>query len=279
MIKTILIPTDGSEYGKTAINYGIYVAKKLKAHIIGIHVIDLRLIHCPIITDVTGPIGLPPCTDLFPTLEKELEKKADDILASFKEQCLGSGLPFATKKVYGLVGEAIVEEAKSNDLIIMARRGEHFHVAIGGIIGSTTEFVVRKAGKPVMVTPKNFIEIESIALAYDGSPPADHALEIAAFLSEQGSWPLTTIIVSDNQNWAAELSLKVERYLEDRNVDNETIVLRGKEEKEIVNFLHEGAVELLVMGAYGHNRLRELLGGSTTSYVIRHSPRAVLLTR
>ncbi|MCX7816920.1 MAG: universal stress protein [Syntrophales bacterium] len=279
MIKTILIPTDGSEHGRTAIDYGIYVAKKLKASLVGIHVLDLRLIQGPIITDVTGPIGLPPCADLFPAIERELEKKADNILKSFEDRCYDSGLSFVTKKVYGIVGETIIEEAKSTDLIVMAKRGEHSHVTIGGIVGSTTEYVVRKAGKPVMVTPKNFIEIESIALAYDGSPPADHALKIAAFLSEKGSWPLTTIIVSNNDSWAYELSSKIERYLEDLNVDNETIVLRGKEEKEIVNFLHEGSVELLIMGAYGHNRLRELLGGSTTSYVIRHSPCAVLLTR
>jgi hypothetical protein len=35
MVKTILIPTDGSDYGKTAIDYGIYMARKLGATLRG----------------------------------------------------------------------------------------------------------------------------------------------------------------------------------------------------------------------------------------------------
>jgi nucleotide-binding universal stress UspA family protein len=57
------------------------------------------------------------------------------------------------------------------------------------------------------------------------------------------------------------------------------ITLSGKEPDEIIKFIREGAVELMVMGAYGHNRLRELFLGSTTSHVIRKSPVPVLLTR
>jgi nucleotide-binding universal stress UspA family protein len=57
------------------------------------------------------------------------------------------------------------------------------------------------------------------------------------------------------------------------------ITLSGKEPDEIIKFIREGAVELMAMGAYGHNRLRELLLGSTTSHVIRKSSIPVLLTR
>ena len=61
--------------------------------------------------------------------------------------------------------------------------------------------------------------------------------------------------------------------------DCEVIIMSGKEQDEIIQFIREGAVELMVMGAYGHNRLRELFLGSTTSHVIRKSPIPVLLTR
>jgi len=61
--------------------------------------------------------------------------------------------------------------------------------------------------------------------------------------------------------------------------DCEIITIYGKESDEIIKFIREGAVELMVMGAYGHNRLRELFLGSTTSHVIRKSPVPVLLTR
>ncbi|MDD5344548.1 MAG: universal stress protein, partial [Smithella sp.] len=61
--------------------------------------------------------------------------------------------------------------------------------------------------------------------------------------------------------------------------DCETILLSGKEPDEIIKFIREGSVELMVMGAYGHNRLREFFLGSTSSHVIRKSPIPVLLIR
>ena len=62
-------------------------------------------------------------------------------------------------------------------------------------------------------------------------------------------------------------------------VDCEVIISTGREADEIINFIREGAVELMAMGAYGHNRLRELFLGSTTSQVIRKSTIPVLLMR
>lgn len=279
MVGSILIPTDGTDYGKTAIDYGIYMAEKLGATLMGLHVVDIRMIQGPIITDISGSIGIPPCQEFFPVIEKGLEQRADAILAAFRERCQEAGIVPESKKVYGIIDEAIIEEGKDADWIILARRGEHFHLAKGGILGSTAEAVVRKAGKPVMVTPRHFEEIESLALAYDGSAPAKNALKLAAFLSEKVRWPLTTLIITADQKHAAALIRQIEGFLDPYEVDNEVVVLKGREDKEIVRFLQDGSVELLVMGAYGHNRLRELIVGSTTSYVIRNSPRPVLLTR
>jgi nucleotide-binding universal stress UspA family protein len=129
------------------------------------------------------------------------------------------------------------------------------------------------------VTPATFQEIESMGLAYDGSAPADKALKLAAELSEQTSWPLTVIIVTDNHDLGASLTKKVEDFLEHLKIDSAIIILRGKEDRELIKFIREGSVELMVMGAYGHNRLRELILGSTTSHVIRKSTIPVLLTR
>ena len=53
----ILIPTDGSDYGKTAIEYGIYIAKRLKAQLMGLHVVDIRLMQGPVFTDISGSVG------------------------------------------------------------------------------------------------------------------------------------------------------------------------------------------------------------------------------
>ncbi|PKN05468.1 MAG: hypothetical protein CVU74_01575 [Deltaproteobacteria bacterium HGW-Deltaproteobacteria-9] len=279
MVKTILIPTDGSEYGRTAIDFGVHIAKKLEAQLIGLHVVDIGLMRGPVFSDISGSIGLPPYQDFLPVIEAGLDGRAETVLNAFRERCEAEGLHPETIKAVGVIDETIIEEGKKTDWILLAQRGENFHLAKGGILGSTAELVVRNSGKPVLVTPKTYQDIESMALAYDGSPPAHNALKLAVNLSEKAVWPLTIICITDNQTVADQLHEKIETYLEPFQIDCETIIIRGKDSREILKFIQEGSVELLVMGAYGHNRLRQLFIGSTTSDVIRKSEIPVLLTR
>jgi nucleotide-binding universal stress UspA family protein len=279
MVKTILIPTDGSEYGRTAIDFGVYIAKKLEAQLIGLHVIDIGLMRGPVFSDISGSIGLPPYQEFLPVIEAGLDGRAETVLKAFRERCEAAGLHPETVKAVGVIDETIIEEGRKTDWILLAQRGENFHLAKGGILGSTAELVVRNSGKPVMVTPKTYQDIESMALAYDGSPPAHNALKLAVNLSEKAAWPLTIICITEDQAAADRLHKKTATYLEPFQIDCETIVIRGKENREILKFIQEGSVELLVMGAYGHNRLRQLFIGSTTSDVIQKSRIPVLLTR
>lgn len=283
MIKKILIPTDGSANSLTALEYGIYIARKLGASLIGLYVLDVNLIQGPMLTDISGSVGMPPYDGFFDAIETSLNEKADCILRDFQERCKKSGIKAEVKKTIGKISPIIIEEAQGADLILMAKKGEHFHLKEGGLLGSVAEAVVRNSGKPVLVTPENFVEIESMGLAYDGSDSASKALKLSLELSDQAVWPLTAVIITPDAKKAAALSTQIEDMNQNESVaptsDCEIIILSGKEQDEIIKFIREGAVELMVMGAYGHNRLRELLLGSTTSHVIRKSPIPVLLTR
>ena len=280
MIKNILIPTDGSDFGKTAIAYGIFIARKLDAQLTGLHVVDIRLMQGPVFTDISGSIGLPPYQELLPAIESGLDAKAEEILKGFRDQCEAAGIHPETKKVVGVIDETIIEEGRACcDWVLLAQRGEHFHLDGGAILGSTAQSVVRLSGKPVLVTPGHFREIATMALAYDGSTPADHALKLAAELSQQAAWPLSVVIITDDQTLAAQRSQKANGVLAPYPIASSVIIRAGKEDKELLRFIREGSADLLVMGAYGHNRLRELLLGSTTSSIIRKSTIPVLLTR
>jgi len=280
MIQNILIPTDGSDYGKTAIAYGVYFARKLNAQLTGLHVVDIRLIRGPVFTDISGSIGLPPYQEFLPVIESGLDAKADAILQDFRGQCEAAGVHPETKKVTGMIDETIIEEGrKCCDWILLAQRGEHFHIEGGAILGSTAQSVVRRSGKPVLVTPEHFREIKSMAIAYDGSAPAHKALKLAAELSKQAAWPLFVVMVAADRTSGENISKKAEAVLAAFKIDSAAMILTGKEDKALLKFIREGTVELLVMGAYDHNRLRELLVGSTTSTVIRKSTIPVLLTR
>ena len=283
MIKKILIPTDGSANSLTALEYGIYIARKLDAALIGLYVLDVNLIQGPMLTDISGSVGMPPYDGFFDAIETSLNEKADFILKDFQKRCQESGIKAEVRKTIGKISPIIIEEAQNADLILMAKKGEHFHLKEGGLLGSVAEAVIRNSGKPVLVTPENFLEIESMGLAYDGSDSASKALKLSLELSDQAVWPLTAVIITSDTKKADTLSTQIEDMNQKESVaptsDCEIIILSGKESNEIIKFILEGAVELMVMGAYGHNRLRELLLGSTTSHVIRKSPIPVLLTR
>lgn len=279
MIKTILIPVDGSANSATAVDYGIYIAPKLEASLSGLHVIDIYLIQGPMMTDVSATVGMPPYDGFFDAVETSLKEKADYVLKNFEDRCRAAGVACGTKKNIGKISDTIIEEAEGADLILMAKKGEHFHLKEGGLIGSVAEVVIRHSGKPVMVIPESFREIESMGLAYDGSAPARKALKLSLNISEKAKWPITVLIISADAAKAADLSAQVEDMAQKGLADCEVIISAGREADEILKFIAEGPVELMVMGAYGHNRLRELLLGSTTSQIIRRSPIPVLLIR
>ena len=269
MFQNILLPTDGSDYSRTALQYGITIAKKLDARLTALHVIDIKVLQGPVLNDICSSASLSPGPEFFSVIEKALEARADSILREFRESCEKEGLKPEVKKTTGIIDEEIINEGKNADLIVLAQRGEHYPLSRSVLLGSTAEAVVRKSGKPVLVTPVSFIEIESMGLAYDGSPPADHALKIAAELSDKIRWPLTVLVVTDNSKLAADLSMKAESALEDYAIDSDIIVLGGKEEKEILKFIEEGAVELRPTAAHGHSRFKE-----TPARAATHLPRS-----
>jgi len=279
MIKTILIPVDGSANSATAVDYGIYIAPKLDASLSGLHVIDIYLIQGPVMTDVSATVGMPPYDGFFEAVETSLKEKADYVLKNFEDRCRAAGVACGTKKNIGKISDTIVEEAEGADLILMAKKGEHFHLKEGGLIGSVAEVVIRHSGKPVMVIPESFREIESMGLAYDGNAPARKALALSLNISEKAKWPITVLIISADAAKVADLSAQVEDMAQKGLADCEVIISAGREADEILKFIAEGPVELMVMGAYGHNRLRQLLLGSTTSHIIHKSPIPVLLIR
>lgn len=279
MISNILIPIDGSDFSKTALQYGIYIAKKLEAGLTGLHVIDIKVVQGPLMGEIALYSNVPTSYEFLPKIEDALGKRGEKILEDFRASCEQAGVKHELKIIKGLIDEVIIHEAEKAEWTLLAQRGEHFHLTQGAILGSTAEAVVRKSKKPVMITPKDFREIESMALAYDGSAPAENALKAAAELAEKAKWPLTLVTITDDSEAGNKLISKAEVFLEPYMIDTDYVILKGREDREILKFINEGSVELMIMGAFGKGRVKELLLGSTTSFIIRKSPIPVLLTR
>lgn len=142
-IRTILLPTDFSECGNSALVSATSLARKFNASIICLHVIE------PIVPTVgysgmTEPLPIADITEqLEDSAERELPKLAEC------DEC--SGLEIEEVIVHGDAAAEIVRVAKerSVDLIVIASHGR---TGLGRILfGSTAEAVVRHATCPVLV--------------------------------------------------------------------------------------------------------------------------------
>lgn len=276
MIKKLLVPTDGSESAALGVEYAIALAQSFDAHIQGIYVVDVRLLEGPFLQDLSASLGTAPYVNYQGNISLLLEERGDAALKFLSESCEKAGVPYEVTQASGVVSRTITEHSGLADLIVMGRGGEHSEW-LEGLIGSTAEAVIRRSTLPVLVTGQAKLGKESILVAYDGSSHARNALRTAVAFAEIWKTPLRILMVGDE---AAESAVEqMHSYLEAHDVEKEIIEATGDPSEVIVDTANNTNADLIVMGAYGHAKVRELVVGSTTTYVINHASCPVLLAR
>ncbi len=135
--KKILIPTDGSEYTKAAIEQGLDIAKLMNAEVTALYIVDqTAFVNFPMDSTVVSVYSL-------------LEKEGNDAVDYVKREGEKRGI-----KVTGIVDEGspskkILDECKNHDLVVMGTLGRTGISKL--LLGSVAERVVRFATCPVLV--------------------------------------------------------------------------------------------------------------------------------
>jgi nucleotide-binding universal stress UspA family protein len=275
MIKRILLPTDGSEQAQLAIRYAVSLAKLHGAHITGLHVVDIKLLEGPFLRDISASLGTAPFVNYQGNIAKLLEARGDAALDSLKDACGALDVPCDVKQETGTVAHTISEASQLADLVVLGRAGEH-HEWLEGVIGSTTEAVIRRAACPVLVTGRDEATLSRVGVAYDGSPHARKALQFAAEQHEDWNVAMTVIVVASD---GSRLVNEAKDYLSAHVIEAEFLVREGDAATVIVGVADELKLDLLVMGSFGHSKVLQWVVGSTTAYAVNHAPCPVLLTR
>ncbi len=278
MIKNVLVPIDGSEHSKAAVEYGTWFAENFAGTLFGQHVIDTASIEGTFFHDISGSLGFEPYLDFSTKMREVLEERGKILLEEFSERCRGKGIRHETFLDMGIVPNEICERAKVADLVVLGHRGinEEFST---GLLGSTSEGVTRKCPRPVFVTTQKFSAIQNPLLAYDGSQRASSAMESAAEFCTQLHLPLTVVYVPKEEGMEEKVFKEARSYLDSYGLEVRYEVVKGFPEQKIVEYLRNFNYDLLFIGAYGHRRIIELVLGSTTEYVLRNSPCPVFLKR
>lgn len=144
MIKTILLPTDGSECSGKAMAYALSFAKQYGARVVALHVIDQRWEEQTRI--VFAEVG----QDLTQKIRNGYGEEARRILREAADTAAKAGISVETRALTGVPHEDIVRVARElpADLIIL---GTHGRTGMSHLLmGSVAEKVVRKAPCPVL---------------------------------------------------------------------------------------------------------------------------------
>jgi len=280
MYKDILFCTDGSPAAGVAGEYAIWFAKKLGARLRALHVTDIRLLEGPWIADLSGAVGAQPYAALLPQLEQIQREKAAMILAAVQKQCRDAGVACETAYETGILAHVMLDCEERADMVVLGQHGEHAAWS-EGTLGSSVERMVRASVKPCLVAPGKCQPIQHMLIAYDGSAESSKALHAGIALAPAlgAKVTITTVATLGREDAASEILHKAKQLALDGGVDATLELLHGDPEIEILLVRETVGADLVVMGAYGHTRIRELILGSTTSHVLRKANVPVLLVR
>jgi nucleotide-binding universal stress UspA family protein len=278
MIKSILIATDGSANSIVATRYGCCLAKLFNAAVCGLNVVDIRALEGPLMSDISGALGFEPFQSYLPQFEKILQQRADSLLDDFQKLCAENGITAEVKRLTGVVPNVIAEEAKRVDLVVIAQHGEHAQWS-SGLLGSTAQSVIRKSPRPVVIAPGAYRNIKKLLVAYDGGNESTKALKAACDIFAELACTLEVVFVTDDDAHAGTLAGQVRDYVGHHGIEVEITRLSGDTPKAILKYADEQECDMIVMGAFTHSRLHDLILGGTTAYMIRETKIPIMLIR
>ncbi len=280
-MERILAAIDPSPYTVSVLDTAAWAATRLGASIELLHVIQ-RTDAVAARHDMSGALGLGAKSGLMEELVQIAEaegriarEEGKAMLAAGEERLRAAGVrDIRITHRHGGIVETIVEREADADLVVIGKRGASSDYAKGHL-GSKVERVVRESILPVLVAARAFKVPEATVLAFDGGPSARKAVAFLAArpLVDQASLHIVMAGTVDSLrrrdlDWAQSM-------LHDAMV----MELPGSPEDAIQEAVARTGAGLLIMGAYGHSPLRNLIVGSTTTTLMRTCRIPILLFR
>jgi nucleotide-binding universal stress UspA family protein len=289
-MRTILVLTGGSKTDQQVSASALAVAKPLGGHLNFLHVRISQAeaaSNTPHLAFLRGA-GL---TGALEALDKEALGRSAASLRHFKEFCAREAVPLATSPVgvsQRVVSGSWSEEqpeaaaspillhARHNDLVVLGRATRSNRLPSGVL-----ERLLLESGRPVLIAPEHVHE-ESITTAlvcWKETPEAARALAIATPILK--ATPRVVLLgTDDSHSGPPEAVDDLAKQLQWNGIDAETRWLPGDDrpvEVRLQQAIAECDAGLVVMGAYGHGRMREAIFGGCTRHFLENGDRPVLM--
>jgi nucleotide-binding universal stress UspA family protein len=275
--KTLLVHLDNSRSCAKRIDVALDLAERFDAHLVGLFVMADPVVPTFVMAQMPSS-----------TLESQraaMRERADQALADFEERARRGGRSVESRRALAYaedVPETIALHARYSDLVIM---GQHDADDPGTMAEGTLEQALLGAGRPVLVVP--YIGAKSfgrtVLLAWDASREAARAATDALPLLRQADKVIVLTVnpkksrAAHGEQPGADIALALARHGVKAEAEAITVRDVGIDDAILSRVADEG-VDMLVMGCYGHARLRELIMGGTTRHILQHMTVPALMT-
>ena len=265
MIKNVIVNlTTGASRGFAG-EYAVSVAEAFEAHLAGI-----AFAYDPVLPP-TLMGGIP--ADFIESQRAEAEAAANAALARFDEMVRRAGISGESRLVGASVAGAadlFASMARRFDLAIVGQ-GEPDKVAPEELIAETALF---ESGRPVIVVPyiqKDVLKLDNVLVCWDGSRSAARATADAMPLLERATAVEVAIVTGErgksDEIAGADIGQHLARH--GLKVDVKRIVATESDvANTILSHAADSSADILVMGGYGHSRLREFVLGGVTRGIL-----------
>jgi nucleotide-binding universal stress UspA family protein len=283
----IIACIDGSRTAISVCAAAAWSQQQLDAPLELLHVLEKT--DYPAEANLSGNIGLWSREHLLEELA-ELDNKRSKLmleqghimLAEARKQIEAAGVPseqITELQRHDFLVDTLLEFEPDTRLLVMGRCGET-HDSASNAVGSHLENVTRTLHKPIMVAVDGFKAPERFMLAYDGSVTANKALKMVAQSPLFKGIPCHLVMAGKRLERQREQLANAKTMLEGAGFDVTAAELEQEEVRTaLLAYVEEQQIGMLVMGAWGHSRIRQFLLGSMTNWMLHNSKVPLLLLR
>ena len=269
----VLACLDGSVYVDSVVDHAAWAAGRMRLSIELLQVLGRREATA---SDRSGRIVAGARRKLLEELAavdaeraKLLQREARLVLDDAKRRLETSGISeVATALRLGDLVSTLHEREQDASLIVVGKRGEAADFAKLHL-GSNLERIVRSSSRPMIIASRAYRPIERALVAFDGSKSSLKAIDEISRSPLYDGISIALLTANERTDEATVALQRAKAQLDAAGLATTIRVVAGRPEIAIAEAVASENIDLLIMGAYGHSRLRTLVIGSTTSELIR----------
>jgi len=272
-MRSILVTVDDTPSAVAARGLAVALARQCGAQVRGVTALDVSDL------DRVEPVPIGGVQYAYDRLNHR-KKLADERRARIAElpnvfrRCLADeGMDAECATMEADVRAGLLRMIETCDLVVTGRDAEFHLEAIDGVT-PLVDYIIAKGCRPVVVTGPQWVDSGPVLVAYDGSAPAAKALQVATLMGIFGTSQARILSIGREQSAALSVAERAGSFLALHGVeaDLEAVATTENPADVLLRRASETGARLLVMGAFGHRGVRELLFGSTTRHLFDNAP-------